>query len=326
MNAVLVTGATGCIGSNLTVELLNRGQTIRAFHRSQSNNVTLKGVNIEHYIGDVRDKEAVRKAMVGCATVFHTAAIVSFERRRRAEQFDINVNGTRNIVEACLELGVKKLIHTSSVAALGHKTEGVYIDEGTEYDSGTDSGYRYSKHRSELEVLHGVARGLHAVILNPSVVIGPRDVYIHGGQIVRDSVRGRIRVYVAGGINVVGVRDVVAGHLAAAEKGKKGERYILGGQNMTFKELFDLAARILGGRAPIVKMPGRLAKGIGHAAEYIAGITGTRPWITSEMLATIGTNKWYSIEKAKRELGYEPRPIEEAMLEAYHWYRDNGML
>jgi dihydroflavonol-4-reductase len=326
MNTILVTGATGCVGSNLTVELLHRGYTVRAFHRSGFSRLTLKDVDVEHVIGDVRDKSILRRAMQGCDTVFHTAAIVSFERRRHEEQFDINVNGTRNVVELCLKLGVQKFVHTSSVAALGFRTDGTYIDETTEYNWGTRLGYRYSKHRSELEVFKGIERGLNAVILNPSVIIGPRDVYVHGGQIVRDIVRGLIPVYVGGGTNVVGVQDVVAGHIAAAERGRIGERYILGGWNMTFKELFDCAAIALSGRAPFIKAPVWLAKAVGHAAEFIGNVTQTKPLITAEMLATIGKNNWQSIEKAKRELGYNPGPIQEAMRQAYQWYRQNGML
>lgn len=326
MRTILVTGATGCVGSNLTVELLHRGFTVRSFHRSSTNSLTLKGIDVEHVIGDVRDRYTLRRAMRGCDTVFHTAAIVSFEKRRHQEQFDINVNGTRNVVELCLELGIQKLIHTSSVAALGFRSDGGYIDESTAYNWGSGLGYRYSKHCSELEVLKGAEQGLHAVILNPTVIIGPRDVYMHGGQIVRDIVRGRVPVYVDGGMNVVDVRDVVNGHLAAAERGRKGERYILGGWNMTFKEVFDVTARTLGCRAPFLKIPTWLARTVGHAVEFIGAVTNRRPWITAEMLATIGTYNWYAIEKAQRELNYHPRPIEDAVKAAYEWYKENGML
>jgi len=326
MKVVLVTGATGCVGSNLVVELLRRGCSVRAFHRQNSDAVTLKDIPVEHVLGDVRDAEPLRKAMRGCDTVFHTAAIVSFWKRRRAEQFDINVNGTRNVVDLCLELGVSKLVHTSSVAALGYKSDGSMIDETTEYNWDPGFGYKYSKHRSELEVLNGVRRGLDATIVNPSVIIGPRDVYVHGGQIVRDISRGRIPLYVEGGMNVVSVHDVVKGHIAAAERGRSGERYILGGANMTFKEVFDLAARVLQGRSPFIKVPVWLAKSVGILVEFSSNRTGTRPWITAELLSTIGSKSWYSIDKARRELSYDTTPIENAMREAYTWYRENGMI
>ena len=326
MKVVLVTGATGCVGSNLAIELLRRGYAVRAFHRETSNTLTLRDVAVEHAIGDVRDKESLRKVMRGSDTVFHTAAIVSFWKKRHAEQFDINVNGTRNVVELCIELGVRKLVHTSSIAALGFRTDGRSIDETTEYNWGTQHGYKYSKHRSEREVLNGVGLGLNATIVNPSVIIGPRDVNVHGGQIVRDIARGRIPLYVEGGMNVVGVHDVVKGHIAAAERGRSGEQYILGGSNMTFKEVFDLAARVLHGKAPTVEVPVWLARAVGNAVEFLGSVTNTKPWITSELLATIGSNNWYSIEKAKRELDYCPAPIEDAMEEAYEWYAENGMI
>lgn len=280
----------------------------------------------EHCIGDTRDKESLRTAMRGCDIVFHTAAIVSFEKRRHTEQRDVNVNGTRNVVELCIESGIQKLVHTSSVAALGFRTDGQFVDETTEYNWGRRFGYKYSKHLSEREVFKGVEQGLDAVIVNPSVIIGPRDVYFHGGQIIRDIVRGRIPIYVRGGMNVVGVPDVVEGHLAAAERGRSGERYILGGWNMTFKEVFDLAARLLGGKAPLLKVPTLLAKGVGNIVEFLSNLANTKPWITTELLATIGSNNWYSIDKAQRELGYKASPIEEAMREAYLWYKENGML
>lgn len=326
MNHVLVTGATGCVGSNLTIELLRRGYNVRAFHRTTSNTLTLQDVDVERCIGDTRDKESLRRSMKGCDTVFHTAAIVSFWRRQHAEQLDINVNGTRNVVELCLELGIEKLVHTSSIAALGFRTDGKYIDETTQYNWKMKPGYKYSKYRSELEALKGVEQGLNAIIVNPTVIIGPRDVHFHGGQIVRDSVRRRVLFYVVGGMNVVSVHDVVAGHLAAAERGRTGERYILGGWNLTFKEILNLAAHVLGGKAPPVKVPTRLARGVGHAVEFVSTLTNTQPWVTAELLTNIGSNHWCSIEKAKRELGYMPSPIEHAMLEAYHWYVENGLL
>ena len=326
MKTVLVTGATGCIGSNLTVELLKRGYTVRAFHRASSSGLALKGVEVEHVTGDVRDRGSLRKAMLGCDTVFHTAAIVSFWKRKRSEQMEINVNGTRNVAELCLELGIEKLVHTSSVAALGYRADGHLIDESTVFNWGTGIGYKYSKHLAELEVLNGVRQGLYATLVNPTVVIGPRDVYIHGGQIVRDIKRGRIPAYVEGGTNVVSVHDVVAGHIAAATRGRPGERYILGGLNLTHKEIFALAARVLGGRTPVLKVPVWAVKSVARTFDFIGALTNIQPWITSELVAGVGIAHWYSIEKSKRELGYQPTSVDDAMREAYEWYVKNGMM
>ncbi|HLX12294.1 MAG TPA: NAD-dependent epimerase/dehydratase family protein, partial [Bacteroidota bacterium] len=159
---VLVTGASGCVGSNIIAELLHRGHQVIAFHRGHSNLTALEGLSVDHRIGDTRDKESVKKAIEGCNAVIHTAAIVAFWKLRRQEQLDVNVGGTRNVVEACCEAGIRKLVHTSSVAAIGFRTDGQPSDELTEYNWGSDNGYRYSKHLSELEVLKGVERGLAA--------------------------------------------------------------------------------------------------------------------------------------------------------------------
>ncbi len=326
MKTILVTGATGCIGSNLAVELLKRGYRVRAFHRTDSSALALKGIDVEHVTGDVRDRNSLRKAIQGCDTVFHTAAIVSFWERKRDEQMDINVNGTRNVVDSCLELGIEKLVHTSSVAALGFRADGQFIDEDTEYNWGSSVGYRYSKHLAELEILKGFRQGLHATLVNPTVVIGPRDAYIHGGQIVRDIKRGRIPAYVKGGMNIVSVHDVVAGHIAAATRGRPGERYILGGVNLTHKEVFALAAKVLGGKTPVVKAPVWAVKSIARIFDIIGMLTNVQPWITSELVAGVGMAQWYSIEKSQRELGYQPTSVEDAMREAYEWYAENGMM
>jgi len=288
--------------------------------------VALNNVDVEHVIGDTRDKNSIREAMRGCDTVFHTAAVVTYWKPKYPELMDVNVNGTQNVVEVCLEAGIEKLVHTSSVAALGYRTDGQLIDETTQYNWARTDGYRYSKHLSELAVLEGVSRSLNATIVNPSVIIGPRDAYVHGGQIVRDIKKGIIPAYVEGGMNIVGVKDVVAGHLAAATKGRSGERYILGGINLTHKEVFELAARVLNGRAPKIKAPTWGAKAIARTFDFIGTITRTQPWITSDLIAGIGKLNWYSIEKAKHELDYEPTSIEDSMKEAYEWYRGNNVL
>jgi dihydroflavonol-4-reductase len=326
VNTILVTGATGCVGSNLIVELLKQGYHVKAFHRETSNQLTLEGLNVEHCIGDVRSPDSLCRAMRGCDTVFHAAGMVSFWKRKRDEQFAINVVGTRNVVDACLQLGVSKLVHTSSVAALGYRTDGELVDETTAYNWGQRIGYKYTKHLAELEVMKGISTGLNATLVNPSVIIGPRDVYIHGGQIVRDVKRGLIPAYIHGGMNVVRVHDIVAGHIAAAIRGRNGERYILGGINLTHKEVFCIAALIVGGRAPFIKIPAWFVKAIARSCDAIGEITRRQPWITSDLVSGAGMNNWYSIEKAQRELGYIPTSIETAMREAYEWYVEKKML
>ncbi len=326
MKTVLVTGATGCIGSNLIVKLLEEGYDVRGFHRSNSNPLALRDVALKRTIGDVRDKTSLRAAIKGCDIIFHTAAIVSFWRPMREEQLDVNVNGTRNVVDLCVELGVQKLVHTSSVAALGYRTDGGLIDEQTPFNWDERITYKYSKRLAELEILRGVERGLNASIVNPTVVIGPRDPYVHGGQIVRDISRQRVPAYVKGGMNIVSVHDVVTGHLAAALRGRPGERYILGGVNLTHRDVFALVAKVLHARTPRIKAPVWAVRAIARACDVIGTMSHKQPWITSELISGVGMNNWYSIEKANRELGYEPTSIEQAIREAFEWYAEHNMI
>jgi dihydroflavonol-4-reductase len=326
MKRVLVTGATGCVGSNLIQALTKENIEVIAFHRKNSNTLNLKNILVEHRYGDVRDKESLREAVKDCDTVFHTAAVVSFWKGKRAVQFEINVGGTRNVVEACIEKGVQKLVHTSSVAALGYRIDGKLIDETTSYNWEPSVGYKYSKHLAEMEILEGVSRGLNAVIVNPSVIIGPGDLYVHGGQLVRDIARKRIPAYSAGGTNIVGVRDVVAGHIAAARHGKSGERYILGNKNLTHKQVFALVAAVLHKPAPVIKSPVIVTKFIARTLDLIGTVTGKQPWITSELISGLGKNNWYTIDKAVHELGFSPTSLEDAVLDSYEWYKKHGML
>jgi dihydroflavonol-4-reductase len=323
---ILVTGATGCIGSNLAQQLLRLGYNVRAFHRSTSNLLTLKDIDVEHIIGDIRDKDSLNKAIRGCDTVFHTAAMVSFWKRKREEQLDINVNGTRNVVECCIALGVETFVHTSSVAALGYRTDGKLIDETTTFNWDQHITYKYSKHLAELEVLDGVAKGLHAVMVNPTVVIGPRDAYIHGGQIIRDTNRGRIPIYVDGGMNIVSVHDIVSGHIAAAGMGRTGERYILGGNNLTHREVFTLAAKVLDVRPPFLKIPIWAVKSLAMICDVYGDISNRQPWITSDLISGIGKFNWYASEKAERELHYKNSSVEDALRQSFEWYNENNLL
>ena len=323
---VLVTGATGCVGSNLLHELSRRGIRCIAFHRSGSNTIALEGLDVEHRIGDTRDKDSVVRAVQGCDVVFHTAAIVSFWRPRRAEQLEVNVGGTRNVVEACLETGIRKLVHTSSVAALGFRSDGKPVDETVEYNWGSGIGYRYSKHLAELEILKGVEKGLNASMLNPSIIVGARDYYVHGGQFVRDAARRGLPVKIHGTTNLVAVHDVVAGHISAMEHGAPGERYILSGENMTYADVFSIASRIAGKRPPRFEVPVSVVKAVAKICDGIGAITRKQPWITSELISGLEKINWYSNEKAKRELGFAPTSVEEAMKEAYRWYADHNLL
>jgi dihydroflavonol-4-reductase len=325
MKTILVTGGTGFIGSNLAAALLHEGNSVRILRRQSSNLFNVKNLDVEHRIGDVCDAQSVREAVRGCEVVFHTAAIVSFWKPMRKVQYETNVIGTRNVVEACLAQGVQRLVHTSSIAALGHPPEGSLADETTPFNWG-DNGYKISKRLAEAEVMSGIGKGLDAVMVNPAVVIGPGDIHFNGGKIILSVKKGRTPFYVKGGLNIVFVADVVRGEMLAAEKGKKGERYILGGENLTHKQVFEITAAIVDGSSPRVKLP-ILAVKLGAKLFDVAGMFMRKePLITSELIEGAGLHNWYSSEKAQKELGYSITPFRKAVEETYHWYKNNGLL
>ncbi|MER3524217.1 MAG: hypothetical protein C4326_09160 [Ignavibacteria bacterium] len=326
MKHVLVTGGTGCIGSNLAARLTSEGVRVRILRRPTSDLRAIAGVDVEHCLGDVRDPASLREAMMGCDTVFHCAAMVTFERSKAEEQLIVNVQGTRNVVGACLACGVQKLVHTSSVAAIGYPPEGELATEETPFNWHRTSGYKFSKFKAEEEVRRGVAQGLFAVIVNPAVVVGERDIHFHGGDILRRVKRWQVPFSLDGGMNVVYVGDVVNGMIAAALRGRCGERYILGGENLTHKEIFRRTARIIGGLPPIAKLPLPFVRVAAVLVERVSSALGIEPIITPDLIAGAGKFNWYSSAKAERELGYTITPFDETITRAYRWYRQAGLL
>jgi dihydroflavonol-4-reductase len=241
--------------------------------------------------------------------------------------YDVNIGGTQNVVRACLDSGIERLVHTSSIAAIGFAEQGPWADESNIFNwESYNVGYRISKHRAEQEVLQGVKDGLPAVIVNPAIVIGPRDIHFNGGQIVRDIRKKRLFFYVDGGSNIVYVDDVVRGHIAAARQGRIGERYILCGENLPFRDVFRITAEVVGGIVPRVRMPNALVATAAGIAETIGNALNRKPWVTRELVARTGTTYYFSRAKAQRELGYSFIPFREAVRRTYEWYRSNGFL
>jgi dihydroflavonol-4-reductase len=324
---ILVTGGTGFLGSNLAASLLEQGCNVRILRRPGSDLRAIGTLDVEHALGDVRDIGSLRKAMKGCDTVFHTAAVISHWRKERPLMFDVNIVGTRNVVEACLQLGIRRLIHTSSTAAVGFPEHGSLADETCRFNwEPYDVGYRNSKHRAEMEIHRGVKLGLDAVMVNPTVVIGPRDIHFHGGQLIRDVYRRKIFYYVHGGMSIVYVDDVVQGHLLAARYGRTGERYILSGENLSRREIITTIAEIVGGIKPLFRMPTSLVKMVTTASEFIANVLQRRPWVTRELLAGSDLSYHLSCSKAQSELGYTFTPFREAVQKTFTWYREHGFL
>lgn len=327
MRTALVTGGTGLVGSNLVHALVEEGVRVRILCRTMSDLRGISGTDVELMRGDVRNPDDVGRAIKGCDTVFHTAAIISHWPKERGAMHDINVRGTAVVVEACLRSNVEKLVHTSSIAALGPAPHDDVMTEDTPYDPGPfPVGYRASKHAAEENILRKVGHGLPAVIVNPAVIMGRRDYRFHGGRIIRDVVRRRIFYAPAGGTNIVSVDDVVTGHLAAARLGRVGERYILAGENRSFEEIFRIVAEETGGIAPRFVVPTMAVRGIAAIVEAGAGMLGVRPWVTRELVVGIGRFRRYSSEKAVRELGYQVRSLRQTVRETVEWYRKEGLL
>jgi dihydroflavonol-4-reductase len=327
MKTALVTGGTGLVGSNLVHALVKEGVRVRVLFRGESDLRGIANTEAEAVRGDVRNPEAVRQAMKGCDTVFHTAAIISHWPNDRASMNEINVRGTAVVVDAALSAHIEKFVHTSSIAAIGPSRDDAVMTETTPYDPGPFTvGYRASKHAAELVIAQGIGHGLPGVIVNPAVIMGRRDYRFHGGRIIRDVVRRRIFYAPAGGTNIVSVDDVVAGHMAAARMGRIGERYILAGENRTFREIFEIVAEETGGIAPLFTVPRPFVWAVATVTEGVAGALRTRPWVTRELVAGIGRFRRYSSEKAIRELGYTSRSLRATVRETYAWYREEGLL
>ena len=326
MHTALVTGGSGCLGSALAIRLHERGIRVRTLIRTGSDARVLEGISAEVHRGDICEAHVLRSAMEGCDAVFHTAAFVTFARKAGEEQHRVNVLGTRAVVKACIDSGVPSLVHTSSVTTIGTPPPRSPADETLTADRSQARGYKLSKILAEDEVLRGAGMGLHAVIVNPSVIMGERDTRFHAGQLIRDIKKGRVPFYVDGGMNIVYAGDVAEGMIAAALKGRTGERYILAGENLTHREIFRRTAALIGGRPPLARFPLPLLLRVGGLVESVSEFFGAEPPLTRDLAAIAGNYHWFTAAKAERELGFRAMPFDTTILAAYQWYRDNGYL
>lgn len=315
----LVTGGSGFIGSHLAHQLAERGDALRLLLRRTSETGHLDGIEFERTTGDITDRRAVRRAMDGVERVFHVAGRTSLREADREAVFDANVRGARIVFEEALAAEVERLVFTSSVAAIGPAKPDRAADETQQFRAGhLGIAYVNSKHEAEVEALRAAARGLPVVIVNPSFVLGPEDPSGTSMSLVRNFLLGRIPAYVDGGLNIVDVRDVATGHLLADRKGEVGERYILGGRNFTLDRLFADLSRISGVEAPTLRVPSRIATG---GAQLASRIGLPLPLAPDEVRSA--TLWWtYRNTKAKRELGFKPRPHEETLEDSVRWQSD----
>jgi dihydroflavonol-4-reductase len=326
---ILITGASGFVGAAVVRRLLQAGHAVRAFIRPTSAHTNLAGLPVEIVQGDLREPDSLMRAMAGIRFVFHVAADYRLWARHPQEIVRTNVEGTRALMEAALRAGVERIVYTSSVATLKARPDGAPSDETFPLDPAAAVGaYKYSKVVAERLVETMVEeRKLPAVIVNPSTPIGPRDVRpTPTGRIIVEAAAGRMPAYVDTGLNLVHVDDVATGHLLALEKGRIGERYIVGGQDVLLGDMLAEIARLTGRSPPKLRLPRRLIFPIAYAAETLAFLTDREPFVTITGLRLAKDRMFFTSAKAERVFGYRPRPYGEAIAEAIAWFRQHGYL
>jgi dihydroflavonol-4-reductase len=326
----LVTGGTGFVGSAVVRALLEAGHTVRALVRPTSDRRNLDGLAVDAAVGDLADVASLHGACTGCDALFHVAADYRLWTRDPQAMMASNVDGTRNIVRAAMEAGVSRIVYTSSVATLGIRPDGRPADEQTPATiDGMIGLYKRSKFMAEEIVLEMVAtEGAPVVIVNPAAPIGPRDIKpTPTGRMIVEAAAGRMPAYVDTGLNVVHVDDVAVGHVAAFERGGIGERYILGGENLTLRQILVAIAEMTGGRPPLFRVPHSVILPVAFVAEAWTRWTGgDEPFATVDGVRMARKKMFFTCDKAVRQLGYAPRPAIEALADAVRWFRGNGYL
>lgn len=323
----LVTGATGFLGTNLVHELVKDGWKVRAFGLPGSQTKYIDSPQVEIMLGDVTNPMDVDKAAKGCDVVFHVAGDTSFWKKNFARQRTINADGPVNVAEACLKNGVKRLVHTSSVDALGFNPRGLADENWQDYNY-ANTGYNYgdTKREGEKRVLQYNSDRLEVVVINPGSMIGPFDYTLQFGRLFFDLRDGKSPGIPKGGAPFAHVREVARAHVNAAAKGRPGERYICGGVNITYRELFETIAVKFGKPAPKMDIPRWAMVLYGYIMETISDLTGKPPEMNPGMARYMTCYPYYDSSKAVRELDFRILPLQTIIDDAYDWYKSNGFL
>jgi dihydroflavonol-4-reductase len=327
-DCAFITGATGFIGSAVARKLVAAGLGVRALVRQHSPRTNLDGLQIDIVEGDMRDKDAVLKAAKDARYVFHVAADYRLWAPDPEEIMQANVEGTRVVMEAARAVQPERIVYTSSVATLKLRQDGLPADETTPLCESKGIGaYKRSKIAAERLVERMIGDGLPAVIVNPSTPVGPRDLRpTPTGRLIVEAASGRVPAFVDTGLNLVHVDDVAAGHLAALRHGRIGERYILGGENMTLAEILGSIATRVGRSPPRLRLPRGVVYPLAFVAEAIARVTKREPFVTLDGLRMAKHPMYFTSAKAERDLGYQTRPAEEGLGDAIDWFRQAGYL
>ncbi len=328
MDSAFLTGGTGFVGASLARTLLAKGLKVKALARRGSDRRNLSGLDVEVVEGGLHDRETIENAVSGCRYVFHVAADYRIWVPNPDEMYRANVEGTERILRSAAKAGVERIVHCSSVAAVKVSDDRAPADETREYASASDVVGHYKKSKYLSDVLArklATSEGLPVVVVNPAAPVGPRDVKpTPTGKIVVDFMNGRMPSYIDTGMNIVHVDDVAEGHWLAATKGRIGERYILGGENLTLKHILDLLAEVTGLPAPRLRTPYAVAYAFGALETALARWRGTEPRAPLDAIKMAKHYMWFSSDKAKRELGYRSRPAMDALKDAADWFAANG--
>ncbi|MDK2742681.1 MAG: NAD-dependent epimerase/dehydratase family protein [Nitrospira sp. BO4] len=321
----LVTGATGFVGAAVVRALLKTGVDVRVIARPGSDSTNLRSLNLENVLGDLRDKESLQQALAGCRHLYHVAAHYALWAKDPSIFYDINVAGTRNLLEAARDVGVERTVYCSTIGAIGLPPGGGLGTEETPVSLEQMAGhYKRSKYLAEQEVHKLAKAGLPVVIVNPSAPVGEGDVKpTPTGQVILDFMKGRMPAYIETGMNIIDVDDVATGHLLAMEKGRQGERYILGSTNLLLREVFEILSKLTGRKAPALKLPRGAVLPLAYLNHWFANLTGYPPRIPLEGVKMAKYKMHYDCSKAIRELGLPQHPPEVALGKAVRWFRDH---
>lgn len=320
---VLVTGATGLVGNNVVRQLLERGDVVRVLTRSTSDSRPLQGLPIEFALGDIRDQRTVQQAMQGVTHLIHSAAQVHIGWSGLDLQRAINVEGTRIVADSARSAGVR-MVHVSSVDALGLAADGQPADEEVPRVGKTACPYVITKREAEEALRQVIGKGLDATIVNPGFMIGPWDWKPSSGRMLLGVGRRFAPLAPTGGCSICDVRDVTAGILAALEKGRVGVNYILGGYNKSYLEIWRLFARIGGSRPAMMRMGPLQRFLIGRSGDLLGAVTRREPDVNSAAMAMSSLFHYYSSDRARAELAYRNRPLEESVCDAWSWFKENS--
>jgi len=322
-----VTGATGFVGSHVATVLAEQGADLRLLVRTGSDPKNIQGLNADRAVGDLCEPESIDRAMAGCDVVFHVAADYRLWVRDPAQMYRANVEGTRTILQAARKNGVRRVVYTSSVATMGFTVKNNPVDESSPLSLENMIGhYKRSKYMAEEVALAAGRDGIDVVVVNPSTPVGEQDIKpTPTGRIVVDFLKKKFPAYVDTGLNMVDVRECARGHVAALEKGRSGERYILGGENLTLKQILDKLAAITGLPSPRVRLPYAVALASGVVDTVVTGVVLRRePRVTIDAVRMGRKKMFVSSAKAERELGWKAIPVDAALRRAVQWFTENG--